>query len=295
MSQSGYDPFGRPEPQGPPGFAPQPQAQPAAPATETDAGVGLRSAGWIIDFALVLAAGFGVGLLTIEAGASDDAGLGWAMLASILLWVLNTTVLVAVTGGRSIGKLIAGMRLVNDDGTPAGASIGFRRDTLLRFLYAVPVFFIVDAAFAFNDDRKTLRDRMLNTRVLKVSPRPAAAWVTAFAAVCVFGAVTSGAPESWGDSSYSDRSGFIEECLDFSGAPTEQECGCYYDYALKRLGKDDFAKYVYGSPFELSDDPAPLDVELALAQAADRCAAGDSTSPFGEGERKTAALPVVRG
>lgn len=287
MSSGGYDPFGLPEaPLAPHPATPQPTAAPTA-----EAWVGLRAAGWLIDFFGVLAIGFGVGLLSIGAGASEDAGLGWAMLAAFVIWVLDTTVLVALSDGRSVGKLVCGMRLVNDDGSPAGASLGFRRDTLLRLLYLVPVFFIVDSSFAFNQDGKTLRDRMVNSRVLKTSPHPLLGWSAAVAVLAAFSLVASAAPESWSDSSYSEyeRADFIEECQEFAGKPSEQECGCYYDYALEHLGRDDFSTYVYGSPFELSDDATPPRVERVLDDALDRCAEGNGPSPFkDDGERRSA-------
>lgn len=294
MSSGGYDPFGRPETPtslGPVG-APAAQATLAPPAETIDAGVGLRAAGWLIDFFGVLAAAVGAGLLSIEAGASEDAGLAWAMLAGFVIWVLDTTVLVALSDGRSVGKLVCGLRLIGDDGSPAGASLGFRRDTLLRLLYLVPLFFIVDSSFAFNNDRKTLRDRMVNSRVLTTTPHPWVGWAVAVAVLAAFSVASSATPPSWGESSYSeyDRADFIEECQDFAGKPSEQECGCYYDYAFEHLSRDDFSTYVYGSQFELSDEAAPLRVERVLDDALDHCTDGDGPSPLGDDAGRRSAL-----
>jgi len=93
---------------------------------------GYRVGGWVIDACLAIAAGFAVGTLVAAAGVGDDTAGSVAGVTILAVWLLNTTVLVGVTRGQSIGKLIAGMRIVRDNGRPARFGTGFLRDSVHR-------------------------------------------------------------------------------------------------------------------------------------------------------------------
>jgi uncharacterized RDD family membrane protein YckC len=97
------------------------------------------------------------------------AGLGVMMAIQCIFLTLR---------GQNIGKLIAGVRVVNAlDGSPAG----FVRGALVRFVLPVCVIFLLnllfplglmflvtDYAFMFRADRRCLHDLLAGTKVVKV-------------------------------------------------------------------------------------------------------------------------------
>jgi uncharacterized RDD family membrane protein YckC len=99
--------------------------------------------------------------------------------AGLGLVILLQCVFIAIYG-QNIGKLIAGIRVVNAaDGAPAGIA----RPALVRFVVPVViifvlnllfplglVFLVVDYCFIFREDQRCLHDLMAGTKVVKVRP-----------------------------------------------------------------------------------------------------------------------------
>jgi len=96
---------------------------------------------------------------------------GGIVLLVIQVWLLTTR-------GQSLGKLIFGLRIVNDR---TGANPGFLRAVVLRWLVPelittfIPVFggffFLVDSLFVFRSDRRCVHDLIAGTRVVLVKPQ----------------------------------------------------------------------------------------------------------------------------
>jgi uncharacterized RDD family membrane protein YckC len=102
--------------------------------------------------------------------------LAMGLLLGIQIWLLSTR-------GQSLGKLIAGIRIVRH---PDGLKVGFVRAWLLReFVPALlglvpvvgpvllsPLFTLVDALYIFREDRRCIHDLIAGTKVVEVEPQP---------------------------------------------------------------------------------------------------------------------------
>jgi uncharacterized RDD family membrane protein YckC len=118
-------------------FEPKPEATFAG---REMASWGYRVGAFLVDLGLVLGAGFAVGFVGGALGWSDGTAETVAFLVMIAVWVLDTAVVVGVTGGQSLGKRLAGTRIVHDSGTRIGFGVGFLRDTICRLLWFCPMF-----------------------------------------------------------------------------------------------------------------------------------------------------------
>jgi len=239
--------------------ASRPTRQSTLYADREAAGFWHRVAAWLTDAFLTLAIGYGAGAAAATM-MSDDQAAAVGVAAGVISWLLNVVVLVHVTGGRSVGKLLGGMRLVKDDGAPASAGTGFLRDVVLRLLYVSGLFFVLDSLWMLNDGSRTLRDKMAHTRVIREpSYRPTAILVSlsAVAALVAFGLAVEAGPESWRTDApltytASDRAEFIAACAKNSrGRDDTPLCTCTYDWLSARLSYDQFQKLTfdgYGIP-----------------------------------------------
>lgn len=238
------------------GEAPKKLRERALSSTEP-AGWWHRVAGWIIDASLAMAAGAGVAAWASSAGRGDDDAQALGAAAGFLAWLLNVVVLVTITRGQSLGKLVGGMRLVREDGGRVGAWLCFLRDVLLRLLYLIPLFFLLDSLWPLSSGGQTLRDKIANTRVLQAQGygrRSAALVLAAVGAFFVMGLAISATPDRWGDDTLDygpqARRDYITACrrdMQF----TTSECACSYTYLRKRVPYSQFERLVY------EDTPEP--------------------------------------
>ena len=137
----------------------------------------------IIDAASTLAAAALVAHIAERVGVGVDTSFLLLVGSLALFWLLNTVVLVAATGGKSLGKLVGGMRIVRDDGRPATAWPGFLRDTIVRFMYVFPLMFLIDSLWIAGTKRQTLRDVIAGTHVVQDPNYGRRAWAVAAGAV----------------------------------------------------------------------------------------------------------------
>jgi hypothetical protein len=194
--------------------------------------------------------GYRLGAVCIDAGAASAA----ALVAGLSAAAGGVTEL---SGGATLGKLAGGMRVVHArDGRPLGAEGSFVRDSLLRLLYAVPFFWLVDSAFASGDDRRALRDRMAGTLVLRTARYGARAGVVSLAAtIGIAGSLAAvglgirddlrrhdvrGALPGY---TMADRNAFMFDCTRRLGP---QSCGCIYDHISRQLP---YERFVAGDLF----------------------------------------------
>lgn len=248
-------------------------------AGRESAGPNYRVGGWIVDAFATLAIGLGAGVLAAKS-MTDDEALGVAFAVGFVAWILNTIVLVSLTHGQSIGKLVAGMRLVNEDGSPVGAWVGFVRDTLLRLLYLFGPFFLIDSLWVLSSENRTLRDKIVGTRVVREPAYARRVLPLLLAVVLSWGALAAAidaAPESWGEDGYNadDRTAWLDICGEDEATP-RSACLCAYDYVRARVDYSQFERYMYrgyGSP--------SVRTKHTVNAAFDRCFGGPAPGESG--------------
>ncbi|MBM4369766.1 MAG: RDD family protein, partial [Deltaproteobacteria bacterium] len=133
------------------------------------AGIGPRAVAWAIDMLIRVVVVVG---LAIPLGAAsaieglDGVGSGAFMLALFLLDWAWFTVFESLPGGASPGKRVMGLRVVRDDGAPAGLREVVLRN-LLRAADAAPAMYVVGlAAMAVDPRFRRLGDRVAGTIVV---------------------------------------------------------------------------------------------------------------------------------
>jgi uncharacterized RDD family membrane protein YckC len=231
----------------------------AAPADQRYAGWGYRVAAFLTDAGIALL----VAVLVALALAGDDAGTQRTVvgLVCVATWILVTSVATVVFDGQTVGKKLTGTRVVIGD-RPLGLGFSLLRDQVLRILYLVPPFFLVDSLWAaFDKQSQTVRDKMLGTHVVRAGANPGRAALTgALASVLLAGWVAASIALD-GDSSGSaqpgytdlDRGAFVDSCTNEGAAASY--CTCLYDYIAERVPYDLFANITSG---DINQWPAPM-------------------------------------
>lgn len=152
------------------------------PAGQQLASLGARLGGAIIDsiFALICSAPgfamlFGSFVSAAQSGQSYPslAGntMGWGALGLGILVNLAVQGFLIASSGQSIGKKVAGTRIVKLDGSLPGLVHGYLlRGALVYLIGLVPYlgrfFGLVDACFIFRQDRRCIHDLIASTRVV---------------------------------------------------------------------------------------------------------------------------------
>jgi uncharacterized RDD family membrane protein YckC len=155
-----------------------PQAAKQAPSPEVStvlefAGLGRRFAAHLVDGFLCLIAYLVIGsMVASQTGGMTDDGFameGTPALVAILLTFLVTlgyfAALESTSSGKTLGKLMAGIRVANESGGNATFSQALMRN-ILRLVDGL-VFYIVGIILILNSDKKQrLGDRVAGTVVL---------------------------------------------------------------------------------------------------------------------------------
>jgi uncharacterized RDD family membrane protein YckC len=151
-----------------PAPAPAPPAE-LRPLLPEPASPGQRFWARTLDW-LAFVATLGVSFLVL--GRIPEVGIFLAVACTLMF--LAVQVVFLSMRGQSVGKMILGLEIVLDDGSPAG----FFHAVLLRevvplLILMIPVagfvFEIVDRFYVFSDDRRRLHDRIAGTRVIRLS------------------------------------------------------------------------------------------------------------------------------
>jgi uncharacterized RDD family membrane protein YckC len=234
---------------------------------------GRRVGGWLIDACLTLSVGFGIGTLVAAVGVAGGTAESVAGVLIVATWLLNTTVLVGITRGQSVGKLVGGMRIVHDGGRPARYGTGFARDGICRMMYLIPLAFLLDSLWPLGEGRQTIRDKIVSTRVVQepsYRDRASVLAVAAAVSVAVLVALVFVSPDSWGGdggSTYSslDRDVFVDGCTGEGNRASS--CRCIYAYVSARVPHDHYVKADATEDL----DKWPRDVRRAMRAAIQRC------------------------
>ncbi len=161
------------------GTGPAPAA--VAPATKPTAsvmayqGIGIRFAAQLIDgvllffvyfiIALPLTFIFGVASYT---GGYDSSG-PLSLLLQLILAVIGFVYFVIMEGtaGKTVGKMVCGIRVVKEDGSPCDMHASFIRN-ILRIVDSLPFAYLVGVILISGSDKKQrLGDRTAKTVVVK--------------------------------------------------------------------------------------------------------------------------------
>jgi uncharacterized RDD family membrane protein YckC len=260
--------------------APPPPPPPARDRIIGDrpiAGYGYRVAAFLFDVGLAFAAGV---LVAFLAGGAETWATGGGDTAFLLVvigaWLLITTGATAILGGRTLGKWLVGTRVVGPGG-PADFGTSVLRDQLARLLYLVPFFGLADVIWAAADaDRRSLRDKMVGTYVVRDRGTMFRAWAVGAAAVALLAVWVAGTsaldPDVGGGYSASERAEFVDACRDEGG--TRSECECLFAYLATRVSHDEFARI---DSDDIKDWPPRL--RRVTLEAGRRCSGGDEPAP----------------
>ena len=106
-------------------------------------------------------------LAGIPTSAAAVLAAGWVVLMAIQIALLSTR-------GQSVGKIVAGVRIVRLDGQPAGfVHAWLLRACVVGFICAIPFvgsfFAVLDILFIFTASRRCLHDRIAGTHVVKAA------------------------------------------------------------------------------------------------------------------------------
>jgi uncharacterized RDD family membrane protein YckC len=157
----------------------EPAPKPAEPEPLVRASVVARAAAGFIDVAVILgidAAVLYFTLKVVELPVSEIAALPFVPLGVFLL-LLNGGYLAIFTaaGGQTIGKMLAGIKVVSDREIddahprlePAGVDLGSAVIRAVAYLASLLPAGLGFAAILFDADGRALHDRLAETRVVK--------------------------------------------------------------------------------------------------------------------------------
>jgi uncharacterized RDD family membrane protein YckC len=217
---------------------------PPRPASPSQAVWGYRVGATLTNIALAVLAGCAAYAIAIAAGASDDTATDVGAITMIGFWLLNAIVLAAVTNGRSLGKLLAGIRVVRENGRRYGVGTAFVRDVICRVPFLIPLVWLIDSLLPLGEQRQTLRDRIVSTRVMQEPAYRSRRWPLAITATVLtagwFALVgATGVFESSDTYTGFDREVFVNGCTE-DGEWSEAECGCVFAYISERLPYDEY-------------------------------------------------------
>jgi uncharacterized RDD family membrane protein YckC len=142
------------------------------------AGVGNRGFAAVLDFlvAALITAGLEIGYGQI--GAPGDAALGGVI--RLLLFVLGWSYFILLEwlwNGQTVGKRAFGLRVINEDGSPAGFVAVFVRN-LVRVIDFLPSFYGLGLlSIVFTSRSQRLGDLAAGTFVVR-APRPQLDWLS---------------------------------------------------------------------------------------------------------------------
>lgn len=206
----------------PPAHEPPPGA---AAGGQQKAHWGYRMGAGLIDLVLPLA----VASVIDASGHSTHDAQAYAGMSLFGVWFLNVGVLAGINGGRSVGKLVAGTRVVRENGERYGVGMALLRDVVLRFIHLIPLVIVVDALLPVRADRRSLRDAILSTDVVHAPPDARRGSLLALAAPGALAlTIFLFAQTDAFHTDYSDyqRKQYVSECTE--AGSSERTCECAF-------------------------------------------------------------------
>jgi uncharacterized RDD family membrane protein YckC len=266
-----------------PAFVPPP---PPAYGSYLLASWGYRAGAIGIDVLLAVALGVGVWGLSRLGGGSGTSSLGAGVIAAFFGWPLLMAIPMWANQGQSIGKRVASIHVLRENGRPASFWWSVLRDTLCRSLFFfIPFAVLVDYLFATGASRQTLHDKMTSTHVVQgpaYASRQAPAVVGGIAGLAavigVFMAISVARHNERLGHGYTlaERDAFVHGCAD---GGTEKECGCLFDYLKTHLPHARFVEFARN----YNRDPEHTHLPPEFLAAGDHCGPQPSPSPGSDG------------
>jgi uncharacterized RDD family membrane protein YckC len=223
--------------------------RPDAPAAQGKAAWGYRMAGGLVDFSVPVA----IASVIDATGHSTSDAEGYAGISLFVTWILNVGVLAGLTNGRSIGKLLVGTRVVRESGGRFGVGMALLRDVVVRLIHIVPLVIVVDALLPLSDSRRSLRDRIVSTDVVRApSPArgPAAATVATFAVLVLTWFAMNRTDVFHEDYSDYTRQQFIGDCS--KPGTSERTCACAFERIRTQLTFEEYQQARHLDPEDRS-------------------------------------------
>jgi uncharacterized RDD family membrane protein YckC len=101
--------------------------------------VGDRVKAFLIDFFLLCVGSVLIGVLGLLSLSVGWLGIGVALLAHFILWNLYFILCEVNWGGRTVGKRVAGLRVISRDGSPLTAEAVFARNLMRDLEFFLPL------------------------------------------------------------------------------------------------------------------------------------------------------------
>jgi uncharacterized RDD family membrane protein YckC len=130
------------------------------------AGPGKRLVGAFVDGLLVGVPLIVVMLMMFGVGKGSSLGVsaGVGLVAALITLLYDA--LMTASGGQTVGKKVAGIKVVTVEGADVGTGQAFVRAGSRTVMNLTRVLGLVDALFVFSDKRRTLHDRIARTVVV---------------------------------------------------------------------------------------------------------------------------------
>ena len=215
-------------------------------------------------------AGLGATGCLLLAGGDISAGLvNLPYLGLFMAWWLAVRVQGARVAGESPGKRLAGLRVVTPEGAPIGTRARLLREGPLMLPYLVPLVAIVDALIAEGGERRSTRDRVARTVVVRV---PGAR--TEVLRIVLLVVATGLTSVLLIEPHVSERAGLdrarremVGDCAR-SGNIQRSTCTCVYDVLERRVPKSDLLQAAADRRSSMPYDP---DVLVVINAAFTEC------------------------
>lgn len=246
---------------------------PATPAesSQEHAHWGYRTGAFFFQLGLVGTVALAVSSAGDAAGWTEDEASTSVGIVIFGLWFLISAFPFVFSRGQSVGMMLAGTRMVNPDGKPTGFGRAFLREYVCVLLFLIPFFLFVEWLMPLGSKRKSVRDNIMNTAIVKTPEYSKRAWLLTGLTIIVVGVWTAWSvvdPVTDGLDEVADRAAFMDECTKDSG-PSDSTCGCIYTEFRSNYTTDE---YIALSEAMSDDDaPAPQHVIDEVADARDTC------------------------
>ena len=151
---------------------------PAAKATPSSGmayqGIGIRFAAQLIDGIIllfiyfILAMPLALVFSTVSYGGGYDSSGPLSLLLNLILIVISFGYFVLLEGsrGQTVGKMVCGIKVVKEDGSPCDLGAALIRN-ILRMVDGIMVYLVGVVLIASSDTKQRLGDRVAKTVVVK--------------------------------------------------------------------------------------------------------------------------------
>ncbi|WP_354700870.1 hypothetical protein DSM112329_01162 [Paraconexibacter sp. AEG42_29] len=120
-------------------------------------------------YAIVTVLAFVVTIIVLANGSSDEDAAGTGLTALLVFAVTYPWLLLGLWGGRTVGRRVAGVRVVGHDGRPVGIGRAFVREVLVKGVFGVLVLpLLASVLWPLRDPhQRALHDLVAGTRVVR--------------------------------------------------------------------------------------------------------------------------------